>query len=86
MPTFNSFTECVGIMHDLTPDCHPFPGHGCVDDLITVRSFDLQATWVIDVLGFFLTCYPWLFAQPGTGRRPVERCRNYMSVLGPSLI
>ena len=30
-----------------------FPGHGCMDDLTTERSFDLQATWVIDVLGKF---------------------------------
>ena len=29
----------------------PFPGHGCTDDLTNDRSFDLQATWVIDVLG-----------------------------------
>ena len=34
-----------------------------MDDLtiITERSFDAQATWVIDVLGI---CYPWVFVQP----------------------
>ena len=26
-----------------------FPGHGCMDDLATERSFDSQTTWVIDV-------------------------------------
>ena len=28
-----------------------FPGHGCMGDLTTKRNFDLQATWVIGVLG-----------------------------------
>ena len=27
-----------------------FPGHECIDDLTTVRCFDSQAAWVIDVL------------------------------------
>ena len=31
-----------------------FPGHGCMDDLTSDRSFDSQATYVIDVLGLFL--------------------------------
>ena len=30
-----------------------FPGYGYIDDLTTERSFDLQATGVIDVLGLF---------------------------------
>ena len=30
---------------------------GCMDDLTTKRSFDSQATWVIDAL-ILLTCYP----------------------------
>ena len=32
-----------------------FPGHGCMDDLATERTFnfDSQATLVIDVLGLF---------------------------------
>ena len=29
----------------------------------------------------FLTCHQWVFVQPGTGRRPVDWCRNEMSVL-----
>ena len=28
-----------------------FPGHRCMDDLITERSLDSQATWVIYILG-----------------------------------
>ena len=34
-----------------------------------------HTTWVIDVPGLFLTCYAWVFVQPGTGRRPVDWCR-----------
>ena len=37
-----------------------FPGHSCIDDLITELSFDSQAMLVIAVLGLFLTCYPWM--------------------------
>ena len=29
---------------------------GCMDDPTTERSFDLQATWVIDALGLFFEC------------------------------
>ena len=32
-----------------------FPGHGCIDDFTIERSFESQATWVIDVLGSFLS-------------------------------
>ena len=31
-----------------------FPGHSCIGDHTTDRSFDLQATWVSDVVGSFL--------------------------------
>ena len=58
------------------PTAIQFPGHGITDDLKTKYSFDPQATWVIDVIGFFMTCHPWVFIQPGTGRRPVEYCRD----------
>ena len=47
--------------------------HGCMDDLTTESSTDSQATWVVDVLGL---CCPRVFVQPGTGIRPVDRCRN----------
>ena len=58
------------------PIATQIPGHGCMDDLTNECSFDPQATWVIDVLGLFLTCYLWVFEQPGTDRRPVDWCRN----------
>ena len=54
VPTFNSCTKCVGsldIKHDRTPDCHTVSSHGCMDDLTSERSFNSQATGVIDVLG-----------------------------------
>ena len=56
VPTFNSCTKCMGspgIINDRTSDCHQSPGHGCIDDLTTERSFDSQATWVIDMLDLF---------------------------------
>ena len=34
-----------------------FLGTNALDDLTNARSFDLHITWVIDVLGLFLTCY-----------------------------
>ena len=48
MPTFDSCTKCVGspgIINARTLDCFQ-----SIDDLATERSFDSQATWVIDVL------------------------------------
>ena len=62
------------------PIATQFPGQGCIDDLETERSFDLEATWVIDVLGLFLTCYLWcLYNQALT--LPVQWCSNWMAVL-----
>ena len=42
---------------------------------------DSHATWVIDVLCLFLTHYPWVFLQQGTGSCAVDWCRNLKSVL-----
>ena len=65
--TFNSCTKCVG-SSCITYD--QFSGHGRMDDLTIERSFDKLTTWVIDVLGLLLlTCYPWVYAEQGTGRR-----------------
>ena len=36
-------------MHDRMPHTTQFPGHGCMDDLTTERSFDSLVTMVIDV-------------------------------------
>ena len=35
------------------PIATQFAGHGCMNDLTTKRSFDMQATCVIDVLDLF---------------------------------
>ena len=45
---------------------------GCMDDLATERSLDLQDTWLIYVLGLFLTCCLLVFVQPDTCRLPVH--------------
>ena len=37
--------------------------------------------WSLMCLAYFLTCYPWVLVQPDTGRRTVDWCRNWMSVL-----
>ena len=39
------------MIHDRTPSSNQIPGHGCMNDLTTERSFDSQAMWVTDVLG-----------------------------------
>ena len=50
-----------------------------MDDLTNGRGVDSGATCVVNDLGlFFDKC---VFVQPGTGRRPVDWCRNKMSVL-----
>ena len=56
MPTFNSCTKCVSslsIINDHMPVCYPVSLQRCMDDLITKRCFDSQATCVIDVFGLF---------------------------------
>ena len=65
---FSSCTKSVGgpsITDDRTSNCNPvFLVLGCMNDLTTERSFDSQATCVIDVLGLFFTYYQWVFEQP----------------------
>ena len=52
-------------------------GHGCMDYLkIERRCYQIATLRSLMCLGYFLTCYPWGFIQPGTGRRPVDWCRN----------
>ena len=52
----------------ITTQC---PGHRCIDDLTIESSFNSQTylghscAWLI-----VLTCYPRVFVQPGTSRRP----------------
>ena len=54
-----------------------FPGHGCMNDLTTEKklSYIRKLGRVIDVL-IVITCYPWVFVQPVTGKRPVDWCRK----------
>ena len=68
-----------GIIHDHTPDRQPVSFLGmdaCMDNLTTEGSFKLQATWVIYVLGLFSDMLTMGVIQPGTGRCPVDWCRN----------
>ena len=55
--------------------------HGCMNDFTSEGRFDSNVTCIIDVLGLFLACYQWAIVQIGIDRRPVDWCRNYMSVL-----
>ena len=55
MSTFNCCTKCLrspGIIHDRWADCQA--SSLGLDDLTTERSFESQATWVIDVFGLIL--------------------------------
>ena len=59
VPTFNSCAKCPdipGIIHNRTPDHHSVSG-ACmrpdIPDLATKRSFDSQATMIIDLLGLY---------------------------------
>ena len=40
------------------PIADQFPGHGCMDGLVTERRFEPQATWVVAVLDL---CFSMLF-------------------------
>ena len=65
------------MIHARTPGCHPcFRRHGCMDDLTAEQALIHKATWIIDVLGLFVDIYPRVFVQSGTGKRPVDWCRN----------
>ena len=85
VPTFNSCTKYVAKL-----------GHNSRPHAQLLLSFLGKYGWMISqlkvvlvrklrgllmFLAYFLTCYPWVFVQPGTGRRPVNWRRNYMSVL-----
>ena len=73
------------------------PCHGCMGELTLGRNFDSQATWVIDVLGFF-SCYPWVclhnqaladVRSTGAGIKCLycrcrwRRCRDMKAANGP---
>ena len=45
--TFNSCTKCLGSLGMICgPIATQFPGHRCVDDLTTERSFDLRGSFM----------------------------------------
>ena len=70
-------------IHDFMADCHPVYRHGCMDDLTTsIASFRMRRGSLV-CLSYLFTCYPCVFVQLSTGRRPVDWCRtvNLMSVL-----
>ena len=77
---FTSNTSFTATTTTERPHATKSPGFVCMDDLTTKRSFDLQATWAIGLLGLLL-------AILSTGvcttrhRRPVDCCRNLMSGL-----
>ena len=62
------------------PIATKFPGHGCMDDLKTERSFDSKASWVIVVIG--LECWhvihECLYNQ-ALSKIAVDWCRNLMA-------
>ena len=47
--------------HNTRPYAQMPPVSRDMDDLTTERSIDSQATRVIDVFAYSLTCYPWVF-------------------------
>ena len=55
-----------------------FLWHGCMYDLTTERH-KLHGPFVC--LASVSTCYPWVLVQPGIVRRPVDWCKNQISVL-----
>ena len=79
--TSNSCTKCMGslgIIHDRKPKCHPVSCawiHGWTH--INARSLD-SLYYVCHWRAWLIF---WVFVQPGTSRRPVYWCRNFMSVL-----
>ena len=67
--------------HNLRPHTLLPPSFISMDDLTTEHSLLIRKLrGSMMCLAYFL-CYPWVFAQLGTGRRPVDCCRNLMSVL-----
>ena len=71
VPTFTSCTKCVGsldIIHNHTPIVTQIPGHGCMDDLRTDRSYD----WVNGVIGVLSMGVSTLRHLQTSGRRVQE--------------
>ena len=81
IPALNAWAARVWYMAERLID-HPPPT--CIpgtNDLKTERSFEPQATCVINAPLIFLIFYLWVFGQQGISRRPVDWCRDQFSVL-----
>ena len=77
IPTLNAW-ETRAKCTTARPIANQFPGHGCMNDLNVALIRKLRGYWGNWFV--FLMCYPWVFIQPGTGRRPVDWSENNMSI------
>ena len=63
-----------------------FPGHGCMDDLTTEQSFDLQATWTMYVVGLQCNmssmdvCATRHWQKSGRVAQQINACAVYYSI------
>ena len=80
IPALNAWAARAWYM-TACPIAIQFSGHGSVDDLTAEHGFDSKLRLPLMCLAYFLTFYPLVFIQPGTGRLLVDWCRNLMSVL-----
>ena len=84
-PTVQALNSCtkysgsLGIKHDRIPHCHPGSWAGMTSQLNVALIRKLRGSLMR--LDYFLTCYPWVFVRPDTGRRPVDWCRNWISAV-----
>ena len=77
VPKFNFSTKYVGslgIIDDHTPRLPPSFQAWVTSQRNVALSRKLRGSLM--GLDHFLTCYPLVFVQPGTGRRPVDWCMN----------
>ena len=75
IPALNAWAN-LRIIHDRTPDCHCF---FCMEAWVTSQlNVDSirKLRGSIMPLGHAFTCLTRMSVQPGTGRRPVDMCRN----------
>ena len=80
--SFNSCTKCVGSsgrLHDRTPNCQPVSWACIFSQLKVALIYTLRGSFMW--LAYLLICYTRVLVQPGTGRRPGDWCRYWMSIL-----
>ena len=76
LPTVQIFVSCIRRPNN----CQCLVVKTPMDNMSTNKASTSIKTIggpLIGVLGLFLTCYPGVFKQPGTSRRPIDWCRNY---------